>query len=246
MGRWSRQMAPLLIEFAAVEAAGALLDIGCGVGSLAVALEAAFPDSMVCGIDPVASFVDAARARSSGARAEFAVGDARNLPFADDTFDASLSLLVMNFVPEPDLAVSEAIRVTRPGGVVAAAVWDYGEGMEMLRAFWDAAGSRTEEATVPLTRPGGLGELWRGNGLDQIQEEPLTIEQGFASFDDYWEPFLGGQGPAGTFVTSLPAARREALRWQLRARFVGRGEDRPFRLEARAWAVRGMVPQTQK
>lgn len=139
------------------------------------------------------------------------------------------------------------IRVTRPGGVIGAAVWDYGDGMQMLRVFWDeavgldpAVASR-DERNMPLCKPGGLAALWREHGLVQVEEQPITIRMSFASFEDYWEPFLGRQGPARAHVASLPATRRDALRNRIRQRLVGNGADRPIALEARAWAVKGVV-----
>jgi SAM-dependent methyltransferase len=155
----------------------------------------------------------------------------------------------MNFIPDPAKAVREMIRVTRPGGVVAAAVWDYGEGMEMLRVFWDEAVAldggvaARDERTMPLCRRGELRALWRASGLQRVEEEPIEIELSFTSFDDYWSPFLGGQGPAGAYVRSLPASARAALESRLRARLLRDGGDAPFSLRARAWAVKGVIAE---
>jgi hypothetical protein len=138
--------------------------------------------------------------------------------------------------------------VTKPGGGVAAAVWDYGGGMEMLRVFWDEAVARDpaiaarDERDMPLCKPGELAAFWRLHGLLQVEEQPLSVDLTFASFDDYWAPFLGGQGPAGGYAKSLPAADREALRLRIRKRLLGDGPDRAFTLRGRAWAVRGTVP----
>ena len=151
-------------------------------------------------------------------------------------------MLVLNFVPDPAAALRQMIRVTRPGGVVAAAVWDYGDGMQMLRTFWDAAvaldpgAAPRDERHMPLCTRGALGELWRTQGLRDVDEQPLTIEMAFASFDDYWQPFLCGQGPAGAYVSSLAESARHALESRLRERCrLG------LTLRARAWAVRGVV-----
>jgi hypothetical protein len=139
------------------------------------------------------------------------------------------------------------IRVTRPGGTVAAAVWDYGEGMEMLRIFWDEAialkpgDDKQDERHMPLCRKGELSALWRKHGLRDVVEEPLTIEMAFASFDDYWSPFLDKQGPAGAYVASLAPDNRDTLRQRLRHRLLGDGPDRPIVLKGRVWAVRGTV-----
>jgi len=154
----------------------------------------------------------------------------------------------MTFIPDPAKALREMIRVTRSGGVVAAAVWDYADGMQMLRTFWDeaVAGDPTlaarDERSMPLCRQGELAALWRAHGLVQVEEQPLTIQLSLASFDDYWSPFLGGQGPAGVYAASLPETDRAALRLRLRRRLLGDGPDRAIALQARAWAVKGEVP----
>ena len=188
-----------------------------------------------------------AQASQGGPQVEFRVGDAQQMAFADATFDRTLSLLVVNFIPDVDKAMTEMKRVTRRGGAVAAAVWDYGEGMEMLRVFWDEAvkvtpqAARRDERHMPLCRRGDLAALWRRHSLEDVIEVGLTIETRFASFDDYWEPFLGKQGPAGAHVASLSPGERDELVQRLRKRLLGEGGDRPFTLEARAWAVRGVV-----
>ncbi len=152
-------------------------------------------------------------------------------------------MLVLNFVPDPAAALQQMIRVTRSGGVVAAAVWDYGDGMQMLRTFWDAAvaldpdAAPRDERYMPLCTRGSLAELWRTRGLQDVDEQPLTIDMAFASFDDYWQPFLCGQGPAGVYVSSLAESARHALESRLREHLADTG----FTLRARAWAVRGVV-----
>jgi SAM-dependent methyltransferase len=248
MGRWSRQVAPLLVEFARVRDGDAVLDVGSGTGALTAAVAAIAGSSHIVGIDPTASYVAFARARYPDDRIRFDVGDAQQLVFDDGSFDRTLSLLVLNFVPNRSKALQEMIRVTRRGGTVASAVWDYGEGMEMLRAFWDeaialepAAGAR-DERHMPLSRKGELAALWREHRLRDVAEEPLTIRMRFSSFDDYWRPFLEKQGPAGAYVAGLAADAREQLRQRLRKRLLADGPDRPIVLHARAWAVRGIVP----
>ena len=241
MGRWSRRLAPLFVDFAGVESGDSVLDVGCGTGALTFAA-AAIPDVRAVGIDRSREFIEAAqRGGNDGVR--FQVGDASAPPFSDGEFDRTLSMLVVNFVPDATTALSEMTRVTRPNGVVAAAVWDYGDGMEMLRVFWDEAGSLDaaaagrDERHMPLSRRGELSALWRNVGLHDVEETPLAIDMTFTSFDDYWQPFLGGQGPAGVYVASLTEPAREKLRARLRNRLG----DASFTLTARAWAVRGAV-----
>jgi SAM-dependent methyltransferase len=245
MGRWSRRLAPLLVDFAAIGEKDVVLDVGSGTGALAFAIAEARPAARVTGIDPSSAYVQYAQQRASGDRLQFTVGDGQKMTFPDASFDTAVSLLVMNFIPDPAKAVREMTRVTRRGGVVAAAVWDYGDGMQMLRVFWDEAVAldpavaKRDERHMPLCRRGELAALWRANGLQQVEEEPITIELTFTSFDDYWQPFLGGQGPAGAYVRSLPEPQRAALENRLRQRLLATRPDRPFTLPARAWAVKG-------
>lgn len=179
---------------------------------------------------------------------QFEVGDAQQLRFADRSFDRTLSLLNVNFIPDPHKALNEMIRVTRPGGTVAAAVWEYGHGMEMLRLFWneavalDPAADAQDERHMPLCRSGELAALWRDHHLDRVRDEALTIQTRFSSFEDYWSPFLEKQGPAGAYVAKLGAGEREQLRLRVRRRLLGDDLDGAIVLDARAWAVCGTVP----
>ena len=247
MGRWSRRLAPLLVSFAHVGEGDAVLDVGCGTGALAFAA-GAIPSVRVTGVDPSSAYIEAARERLGNDRARFEVGDGAALGFPGSSFDRALSLLVLNFMADPSAAVREMVRVTRPDGVVAAAVWDYGDGMQMLRVFWDEAvgcdpsASQRDERKMPLSRSGELTTLFRDAGLDSVEEWPLTIEMPFTSFADYWEPFLCGQGPAGAYMTSLSESASQSLQFRLRERLLGGRPDRAFTLTARAWAARGLVP----
>ena len=213
-----------------------VLDVGSGTGALSAAT-AAVESVQVKGIEPSQAFVRYAQEHTEG---RFEVGDALALPFPDDAFDRTLSMLVLNFVPDAAAALQQMIRVTRPGGVVAAAVWDYGDGMQMLRTFWDAdvaldpGAAPRDERHMPLCARGALADLWRTHGLQDVDEQPLTIDMAFASFDDYWQPFLCGQGPAGVYVSSLSESARHTLESKLRA-------DVDLTMRARAWAVRGVV-----
>jgi len=247
MGRWSRGMAPALLAFAGLEEGESVLDVGSGTGAIAAAVVTATRSTRVVGIDPSGAYVSYAAHRTRSDRATFEEGDGQQMRFPDHSFDRTLSLLVMNFIPDPGKALDEMARVTRPGGVVAAAVWDYGEGMEMLRVFWDEAVALDpaveprDERPMPLCRQGELAALWRVHGLVDVEEVPLVIDTVFASFDDYWSPFLAGQGPAGAYVTSLSAERQRRLASRLRARLEGDSSG-SIRIRARAWAVKGAVP----
>jgi SAM-dependent methyltransferase len=207
------------------------------------------PGCQVVGVDSSEEYV--AYARSSnvfGARVGFEVGDAKRLHFDDATFRSSLSLLTFNFIPNAAKALGEVMRVTEPGGRIAAAVWDYGCGMRMLRAFWDAASrvdpkaDAADERHMPLCRGGELSDLWSEAGLTSVDERPLDITMHFESFRDYWDPFLLGQGTAGAFTRRLEVDRLQVLRDELKRRLDLSGEDVEFDLPARAWAVCGTVP----
>ena len=249
MGRWSRQLAPLLVDFTGVPDTGRVLDVGSGTGALALSIAGSKVHCRVLGIDPSKEYVEFARSRNAFPdRVSFQVGNALQMGFSDATFQASSSLLVFNFVPDSKKALSEVRRVTKPGGCVSAAVWDYGAGMRMLRIFWDAAvtvdptAGKFDELHMPLCRAGELGELWKQGGLEQVAERPLDIAMRFVSFADYWDPFLLGQGPAGAYLRNLDGDLRKALRDLVNRRLALRSADTPFSLSARAWAVRGIVP----
>ncbi len=245
IGRWSRRVAPRFLTWLPPGSSMAWCDVGCGTGALAHAVAASADPALVVGIDPSAGYLAAARADAPGGRLAVAVGSATALPTRDDRFDRVVSALVLNFVPRPEAALAEMRRVARPGGVVAGYVWDYGGGMGLLRAFWDAvitldpAAAELDEARrFPLCRPEPLRALFTGAGLSDVEVEPIEVPTVFADFDDLWRPFLGGQGPAPGYCTALPADRRAALREHLRTRLPHR-PDGTIPLTARAWAVRG-------
>lgn len=244
MGRWSRLLAPHYLAFAGVKNGERVLDIGTGTGSLAQAVEAAFPEARVVGIDPSEAFVAYAKQR---ARGTFEVGNAQALRFDNASFDHCMSMLVLNFIPDHEKALAEMRRVTRPQGAVSACVWDYNDGMQMLRVFWDEvvaldpAMAAKDERHMKLCLEGQLGALWTKAGLSKVEERAITVDTVFASFDDYWGPFLAGVGPGGAYVASLSEDRRKALEGRLRKRLPG---DGAVALKARAWCVRGVVPAT--
>jgi SAM-dependent methyltransferase len=245
MGRWSSRLAASFIDFAQIGAAASILDVGCGTGSLAFALARAAPRARITGVDLSEAFVAHARSRTSDTRLTFEQGDAAALSHGDGTFDAVLSLLVLNFVPE---AVREMARIAKPGGTVAAAVWDVRGGLTFLRVLLDTAALldpdgeafRARMCSFPLTAPGELGAAWAEAGLQEVEETSLTIRMEFGSFADYWEPWLGGQGTVGAYVASRTAEQRELIARHLRLAYLAAGEDGPRSFAATAWAVRGI------
>lgn len=245
VGRWSRRVARELLNWLAVPEEKNWLDVGCGTGALIqTIIEVANPNSVV-GVDPSPGYVEYAKARVASPRARFEIGDARSLPFDTASQDAVASGLVLNFVPQPPQAVAEMARVVRPGGVVAVYVWDYAGKMELMRRFWDAAvaldpGAEEldEGGRFPICHPAPLSELFAQAGLSEVDVCPIDIATAFRDFDDYWSPFLGGQGPAPGYAVSLSDERRAALRERIRSE-LPIAKDGSIRLIARAWAVRG-------
>lgn len=242
MGRLSRSLAPTFLRFAAIGDASKVLDVGSGTGSLAECVALAYPACSIVGIDPSAEYVAFSSAKSPTGRLRYEVGDALHLESHVGTFDAAVSQLVFNFISQPEQALIQLCRVVRPGGVIAAAVWDYGGGMEVLREFWDAAAaldpgaSALDEKHMPLCRQGELAALWQRAGLKEVNETCLEIDVRFDSYADYWRPFLLGQGPAGSYVKRLAASQVEALAAELERRLP----SAPFTLSAKSWAVRGI------
>jgi SAM-dependent methyltransferase len=200
------------------------------------------------GIDPSVAFVEYAKAHIISPRVSFKIGDARALPIDSANFDAVVSGLVLNFVPEPQLAVAEMLRVARPDGTVAAYVWDYAGKMQLMRYFWDAATALDPAAReldegrrFPISLPSTLAELFQEAGLQDVEVRHVDIATNFRDFDDYWSPFLGGQGPAPSYTMSLSEERRKALRDRIRSS-LPIAQNGSIPLVARAWAVRGRAP----
>ena len=245
MGRWSRRLAETFVRQLDAPASRRWLDVGCGTGALTAAVLAAADPAEVAGVDPSEGFLATARERVSDPRASFTLADARSLPFPDDRFDIVVSGLVLNFVPDPAAAASEIKRVTVPGGLAVAYLWDLAEGMELLRYFWDAVveldpadADRHEGRRFPLCRPEPLSRLWTDAGLAAVTVQETRIPTVFADFDDYWQPFLGAQGPAPAYLATLPEARQDQIRELLRSRLPTTA-DGSIPLSAQAWVVRG-------
>jgi SAM-dependent methyltransferase len=246
VGRWSRLVAREFLGWLAVPPGGRWLDVGCGTGALAETILELSAPAEVLGIDPSPAYLAFARDRLSNPRVRFEVGDARALQADPETFDAVVAGLVLNFVPEPEKALSEMVRVARPGGIVAAYVWDYAEGMQLMRHFWDAAAALDPKAReldegrrFTLCKLGPLTNLFQTTGLEKVEVRAIDVPTVFRDFEEYWSPFLGGQAPAPGYAMSLSEERRAALRERIRTSLPtnSRGEHH---LVARAWAVRGV------
>lgn len=243
MGRYSRALAPLFADAAGVAAGQRALDVGCGPGALTSVLIERLGLAAVGAVDPSPPFVADCAARHPGL--DVRAGRAEALPYEDGAFDAALAQLVLHFVSDGAVAAAEMRRVVRPGGMVGACVWEFAEGMEMLRAYWDAALSVDPDApdearTLRFGRRGEIAELLKAAGLDDVTESTLLVSSTYTGFDELWSGFLAGIGPAGAHLLSLDEARREAVRRALHER-VG-SPDGPFTLGALALAGFGRVP----
>ncbi|WP_376794017.1 class I SAM-dependent methyltransferase [Thermogemmatispora sp.] len=248
VGRWSRLVAQEFVGWLGQPRGLRWLDVGCGTGALSAAVLALAAPAALLGIDRSADYVAFARAQLADPRVSFVVADALQLPVADSSYDLAVSGLVLNFVSQPAQMLAEMRRAVVPGGTVALYVWDYAQGMGLMRAFWDAATALDPEAAnldegrrFPLCQPQPLERLFASAGLEAVTLRPIEIETRFRDFEDYWSPFLGGQGPAPGYAMSLPAERRAALRERLRATLPS-AADGSITLTARAWAVRGSRP----
>jgi SAM-dependent methyltransferase len=247
VGRWSRRVAPLFLSWLDIPAGRRWLDVGCGTGALSASILDACAPSSVTGVEPSEGFLVSA-AQTLEDRVRLHRGSATDIPLESGGIDVTVSGLVLNFVPDQRAAVAEMRRVTVPGGSVAAYVWDYADKMEMMRAFWDAAveldpdASRLDEGKrFPLCRPDALVDLFAGAGLQEVEVRAIDVPTPFASFDDYWSPFLGGQGPAPAYAMTLDEPGRTTLRERIKRR-LRLEPDGSIALVARAWAVRGDVP----
>lgn len=248
VGRWSRLVGDAFVDWLAQPPGLRWLDVGCGTGSLSQALLDRTRPRTVDAIDPSEGFVAYASERLADRAFAPQVADAEWLPFDDSTFDAVASGLVLNFVPDPKLALREMLRVLKRGGTAAVYVWDYSGRMELMRYFWDAATDLDEGATeldegvrFTICRRRALSAAFRAAGFTDVKTTAIDISTIFRDFDDYWEPFLGGQGPAPAYCVSLTENARAQLRELLRTRLKVQA-DGTIRLVARALAVRGDAP----
>lgn len=247
VGRWSRLVAREFLAWLGVPPDRSWLDVGSGTGALsALILDAAAPRAIV-GVDRSPEFVGYARERVADPRVRFEVADAQALPFTDPQFDVAVSALVLNFVPAQARALAEMRRVVRPGGTIAVYVWDYTDGMGLIRRFWDAANALDPAALdldegrrFPICAPEPLAALARQVGLERLEGRAIDVPTVFRDFDDFWSPFLGGQGPAPGYCASLSEPRRVTLRERLRASLPIEADGR-IALTARAWALKARV-----
>jgi len=247
VGRWSRRVARAFLHWLAVPAGSTWLDFGCGTGALSHAILADGAPRRVIGCDRSSAYVAFARQQTADARAEFVVAELPELPRVADGFDAVVAGLVLNFLPTPAEGVAAMTARARRGATVAAYVWDYAEGMQLLRTFWDcavaldaAARELDEGVRFPLCRADSLRELLQGAGLHDVLVQPIVVPTVLQDFDDYWTPFLSGQGPAPGYVRGLSVERRAQLRDTIR-QHLPTSSDGTIALSARAWAVKGIA-----
>lgn len=246
VGRWSRLVAQQFLAWLGVPNGSRWLDVGCGTGALSQTILRLAAPAAIKGIDRSSGYAAYAQAQVQDARAQFEVGDAQGLPVADGIYDAAVSGLVLNFVAQPAQMVAEMRRAVRVGGTVALYLWDYAGKMQLMRHFWNAAAALDPAATAqdegrrfPICQPGPLASLFDAAGLTQVEVRPIDIDTDFRDFDDYWSPFLGGQGPAPGYAMSLSEDQRTALRERIRSA-LPTALDGTIPLVARAWAIRGV------
>ena len=247
IGRWSRLVARQFVPWLNVPSGAQWLDVGCGTGTLGHTILDTVSPQAVLGIDPSEGYIEFARKNVQDSRVAFRLGDAQKLPVKSAAYDAVVSGLVLNFIPKPSQALSEMIRAVRIGGIVAAYVWDYADKMQLIRHFWNAAVALDETAAsalderqrFPLCQPEPLRQLFQTTHVGKVEVRPIDVPTTFRDFDDYWSPFLGGQGPAPSYVVSLPEEQRVILREHIKLT-LPIAPDGSIHLIARAWAIRGV------
>lgn len=249
VGRWSRPVATKFLRWLNVDAGASWGDVGCGTGALTDSILTVADPASIIATDRSEGFIRTARERVRNPRVQFHLSDALALAWSAHSFDVTVSGLVLNFVSDPHAMIAELARVTRPAGTVGAYVWDYSSGMQMMRHFWDVAlqinsydSTLDEAARFPICQPQPLEELFRAVGLVAVSVRAVDIPTIFQNFDDYWTPFLGRQGAAPTYLAGLEPDIQDRIRDTLQARLVT-ADDGSIALTARAWAVRGVVPQ---
>jgi len=250
MGRWSGQLAVPFLDFVGVADGESVLDVGCGTGRLTFELVERSNLKQVQGVDLADVYIEHARRQNRDPRVRFNVGDACALPYPDKSFDRVLSLLMLHFVPRADQAIAEMRRVARPGAVVGASVWDARGGFVATRMFFDTAAvldpkadeRRARSYTRPMTRPGELANAWRAAGFIDVVETSLSIRMEFASFEDYWTPYTGTDGPQAEYIATLDEAERTRLQQAVERAYIDGEPDGPRSYAAIAWAVKGTAP----
>ena len=251
MGRWSRRLAPLFIEHAGIADGENVIEVGCGTGSLTFTLPQRAALAQLTAIDHSEIYLAAAQAKNRDPRISLEQGDGCALRFADASFDRALSMLVLpSVIPQPEVMVAEMRRVTRPGGVVAAAFWDSPGGSLSQHMLWDIAAALDEAAAEardrtigrPIYAPGALARMWEEAGLVDIDQRSLMIRMDFADFADYWQPFASGEGALGAYVAGLDDAQQERLKHHLRSAYLTGRPDGKRSFVAVALSCRGVVP----
>lgn len=245
IGRWSRPVGEKFLDWISHSPGLRWADVGCGTGALTQTILKRADPERVIGVEPSEGFLDLAKSSIQDERVEFKIGDARSLPLDDHKVDVVVSGLVLNFIADKARALQEMRRIVKPGGTIAAFVWDYAGDMQLIRYYWSAvaelfpdSAAHVEGSQFPICKPGPLTELFRSSGLTSIETCALDTPTNFADFDDYWSPFLRGQGPAGAYCVSLTESDRNRLQARLRDSLPAR-PDGVIPLNARAWAVRG-------